>query len=157
MKNKKIVILLSFFLLLNCGYEPIYSKKTFENTYNFSITSIGFSGDNNINQNIKNNLTNFINVKSKTKKYDLTINTIKTISVTSKNKKGNPEIFYMKIILNLEIFQNDEMLSKKSFEDGFEYKNKSSKFNLKQYEESIQKNLTSKLSEEIVEYLFTIK
>ena len=104
MKNKKIVILLCFFLLLNCGYEPIYSKKTFENTYNFSITSIGFSGDNNINQNIKNNLTNFINVKSKTKKYDLTINTIKTISVTSKNKKGNQEIFYIEETLPCPLY-----------------------------------------------------
>ena len=125
MKINKILTILTFFLLFSCGFEPIYSQKKLESNYNFTIESIGFSGNNNINQYLKNNLVNYINNKDKEIKYDLIINSSIIKTITSKNKKGNPEIFYMKIILNLEIFQNDEMLSKKSFEDGFEYKNKS--------------------------------
>ena len=73
MKIKKIIIIFTFFLLSNCGYEPMYSKKNLQNSYNFTISSIGFSGENIINQTIKNNLSNYINIETKQIKYDLII------------------------------------------------------------------------------------
>ena len=157
MKIKKIIIIFTFFLLLSCGYEPMYSKKNLENSYNFTIDSIGFSGENIINQTIKNNLANYINIETKQIKYDLIIDSKILKTITSKNKKGDPEIFYIKIIINLDILQANNIISKKVFDDGFEYKNKSNKFELKQYEQNIQKNLSYKISEEIIEYLHSIK
>ena len=145
------------FSLVSCGYEPMYSKKKIDSAFNFSISSIGFSGENNINKNLKNNLKNFIDIDSKPINYDITIDSAKIITTTSKNKKGDPEIFYMKIIINIEVFQNNKTKIKKTLEDGFEYKNKSNKFELKQYEETISKNIVTKLSEEIIEELYSIK
>ena len=52
--KKYIYILLVPFLLLNCDYKPIYSKK---NNTNFSIEKIGFKGDKEIN-NLVNKLFN---------------------------------------------------------------------------------------------------
>ena len=52
--KKKVVIILSFLLLLSCGFEPIYSKKELEKKFNFSISRIQFSGENTINQFLKN-------------------------------------------------------------------------------------------------------
>ena len=80
---------------------------------------------------------------------------IKTI--TSKSKKGNPEIFYTKIVINVDVIEADKLKSKTIFEEGFEYKNKSNKFELNQYEKNIQKNLTSKVSKDLIEYLYSIK
>ena len=153
----KIIAILSFFLLINCGYEPIYSKKNIENIYNFSISSIGFSGENSVNQNLKNNLINFINIKSKPLKYDLVVYSNKIKTITSKNKKGNPEIFNMKIVVIVDIYQNGEIKSKKKFGESFEYKNKSSKFELKKYEQTIIQNITSRLSKNIIDHLYSIK
>ena len=65
MKIYKIITILTFLLLLNCGYEPIYSKKKLETNYNFTIKTIVFSGENIINQNLKNNLKNYINKETK--------------------------------------------------------------------------------------------
>ena len=157
MKIKKILIILSFFILSGCGYEPIYSKKNLGNEFNFSINRIEFSGEGIVNQNLKDNLKNFINIKSRTVKYDLNVNSSKIITTTSKNKKGNPEIFYMKIIIDLEVFQDDKLKNKKTFEDGFEYKNKSNKFQLRQYEESIIKHVVTKISNDIVDQLYSLK
>ena len=154
---KKIITIFAFFLLLSCGFEPIYSKKKFEENYNFTISSIGFSGDNSVNQNIKNNLISNIDNQEKLIKYDLIIDSLVNKTITSKNQKGDPEIFYIEIIINLDVLENDNLKSKITFKEGFEYKNKSNKYELKKYEKNIQKNLASKVSKDIVEYLYSVK
>ena len=54
MNLKKIITTLSFLLLLSCGYEPIHSKKQIDSSYNFSINTINYIGDNKVNQILKN-------------------------------------------------------------------------------------------------------
>ena len=157
MKINKFLTILTFFLLFSCGFEPIYSQKKLDSNYNFTIASIGFSGNNNINQYLKNNLVNYTNNKGKEKRYDLIINSTITKKITSKNKKGNPELFYTKILINLEIIEDNKIKNKTIFEESFEYKNKSNKFELNKYEENIKKNLTNKLSKDLIEYLYYIK
>ena len=157
MKINKTLTILTFFLLLSCGFEPIYSQKKLDSNYNFTIASIGFSGNNNINQYLKNNLVNYINNKDKEIKYDLIINSSIIKTITSKNKKGNPEIFYTKIQINVDIIENNQIKNKTIFEESFEYKNKESKFELNKYEKNIHKNLTNKLSKDLVEYLYYVK
>ena len=157
MKIKKILTILTFFLLFSCGFKPMYSQKKLSSNYNFTITNIGFSGNNNINQYLKNNLVEYINNEDKEKKYDLIIDSSIIKTITSKNKKGNPEIFYTKIQINVDIIEDDKIKNKTIFEEGFEYKNKSSQFELKKYEKNIQKNLTNKLSKDLIEYLYYVK
>ena len=86
MKINKILTILTFFLLLSCGFQPIYSEKKFNENYNFTINNIGFSGNNNINQYLKNNLLEYTNNEDKEIKYDLIINSsiIKTITYIEK-------------------------------------------------------------------------
>ena len=157
MKINKPLTILTFFLLLSCGFEPIYSQKKLDSNYNFTIESIGFSGNNNINQYLKNDLANYINNEDKEIKYDLIINSSIIKKITSKNKKGNPEIFYTKVQINVDIIENNQIKNKTIFEEGFEYKNKSSKFKLNEYEKNIQKNLINKLSKDLIKYLYHIK
>ena len=154
---KKIIIIFAFFLLLSCGFEPIYSKKKLEQNYNFTISNIGFSGDNSVNQNIKNNLINYIDNPEKPKKYDLIISSSVNKTITSKSLKGDPEIFYIEITIILEVLENDNLKNKISFEEAFEYKNKSNKYELKKYEKNIQKNLSLEISKDIIKYLYSIK
>ena len=157
MKINKFLTILTFFLLFSCGFEPIYSQKKLDSNYNFTITSIGFSGNNNINQYLKNNLVNYTNNKGKETRYDLIINSTIKKKITSKNKKGNPELFHTKILINVEIIEDNKIKNKTIFEESFEYKNKSNKFELNKYEENIKKNLTNKLSKDLIEYLYYIK
>ena len=157
MKINKILTILTFFLLFSCGFEPIYSQKKLDSNYNFTIANIGFSGNNNINQYLKNNLLEYTNNEDKKIKYDLIINSNIIKTITSKNKKGNPEIFYTNIQIKVDIIEDDKIKNKTIFEEGFEYKNKESKFELNKYEKNIHKNLINKLSKDLVEYLYYVK
>ena len=157
MKINKILTVLIFFLLLGCGFEPMYSEKKLNENYNFTINNIGFSGNNNINQYLKNNLVNYTNNKNKEIKYDLTIDSSTIKTITTKNKKGDPELFHIKILINVDIIENNKLKSQTILEEGFEYKNKSNKFQLNKYEKNIQKSLTNKLSKDLIDYLYYIK
>ena len=157
MKINKFLTILTFFLLFSCGFEPIYSQKKLDSNYNFTIASIGFSGNNNINQYLKNNLVNYTNNKGKETRYDLIINSTIKKKITSKNKKGNPELFHTKILINVEIIEDNKIKNKTIFEESFEYKNKSNKFELNKYESNIQDDLASKLSNNIIKVLLALK
>ena len=153
MNLKKIITTLSFLLLLSCGYEPIYSKKQINNNYNFSINTINYIGDSEANKILKIKLKKILENEKKSTELNLNIYSRIEKVITSKNKKGNPLGFLIKIIINLEIYEDEILKNKRSFEEKFEYNNKSNKFDLKQYEKNIQRNLISNLSDEIIRYL----
>ena len=157
MNLKKIIATLSFFLLLSCGYEPMYSKKQINNNYDFSINNINLIGDNKVNQILKNKLTKNLNKGKKSTELNLNLDSRVVKNVTSKDKKGNPIRFTIKIMINLDVFKSEILKGKKNFEQQFEYNNKSNKFDLKKYEKNIKDNLISKLSYEIIIYLNSLK
>ena len=157
MNLKKIITTLSFLLLLSCGYDPIYSEKKINNTYNFSINAINFMGDDKINRIIKNKLKKYLNKEKKSNELNLNLNSIVETKITSKDKKGNPLKFSKKIIINLEAYESYILKGKTNFKEKFEYNNKSNKFELRQYEKNIKDNLISKLSDKINTYLDTLK
>ena len=154
---KIISIIFSFLLLLNCGYEPIYSKKKNEKNYNFSIEEITFLNQNTINQLIKNNLINYFKHEEKLKKLSLEINTNANKTITLRNKQGNIEIFSMEFTVDVKVYENETLINYKKFKENFKYKNQSNKFNLEKYEKIIQTNLITKISNNIIIYLFTIE
>ena len=157
MNIKKIIIILSFFLLMSCGYEPIYSKKKLEKNYNFSITSIEFEESNQINQMLINNLKSFINIKNKLKLLNLKIKSSTNKTTISKNLKGNAERYLIEVRVNLIIFENEVLKKEFFFKESFNYNSQTNKFNLNQYEKNIKENLISKISDNIILELYSLQ
>ena len=157
MNIKKIIIILSFFLLMGCGYEPIYSKKKLEKNYNFSITSIEFEESNEINQMLINNLKSFINIKNKLKLLNLKIKSSTNKTTISKNLKGNAERYLIEVRVNLIIFENKVLKKEFIFKESFNYNSQTNKFNLNQYEKNIKENLISKISDNIILELYSLQ
>jgi len=62
----------------------------------------------------------------------------------------------MEIIINLDVYKGSVFEKSITLEDGFEYKNKSNKFQLEKYEKSIIENISSRLSRNIIEQLYSI-
>ena len=153
MNLKKIITTLSFLILLSCGYEPIYSNKQINSTYNLSINTINYIGDSKVSQILKNKIKKILNKEKKSTGLNLNLNSRVEKVVTSKDKKGNPIRYSIEIIINLEVFESGVLKGKTNLEEKFEYNNKSNKFDLKQYEKNIKDNLISKLSNEIIRYL----
>ena len=148
MKNKSILLILLFFILANCGFEPIYSSKK----SNFNIGEIKITNKNKFNSIIKNNLKNISNNESQNK-FDLIINSEKKRIVSSKDSKGNPQLLTLIISVEVEIVKDNVTKNKKNFSQSFSYSNNPNKFSLAQYEKNIEKNLINKIIENINTYL----
>ena len=151
MKNKSILLILLFFILANCGFEPIYSSKK----SNFNIGEIKITNKNKFNSIIKNNLKNISNNESQNK-FDLIINSEKKRIISSKAAKGNPQLLTMIISVEVQIIKDNVIKNKKNFSQDFSYSNDSNKFSLAQYEKDIEKNLINKIVENINTYLLSL-
>ena len=151
MKNKSILLILLFFILANCGFEPIYSSKK----SNFNIGEIKITNKNKFNSMIKNNLKNISNNESQNK-FDLIINSEKKRIISSKDAKGNPQLLTMIISVEVQIIKDNVIKNQKNFTQNFSYSNNSNKFSLAQYEKDIEKNLINKIIENINTYLLSL-
>jgi len=153
MKNTKIVtIIISFLLLLSCGYKPIFTSSK----ANFSITEIKLFGKKNIGSKIKKNLNIYQNIENKSIFYALKINSDQKKIIISKDAKGDPKMFEMQISIDLTILENNKIKNKKNFTGSYIYSNSTNKFDLNQYEKNIENNLIEKIVTKIVTYLYSI-
>ena len=110
-----------------------------------------------ISSKIKKRLRIYTKNDSSDKIYNLKINSKKNRAITSKDTKGNPLTYEIIISTELEIFIEDKFIKKIAFKKGFNYNNRSNKFDLRKYEKNIQDNLTTKLSDEIIRYLISLR
>ena len=137
-----------FLLLASCGFQSIYiSEKS-----NFNFKKSSAVGDIKISNNIINNLNSLKNTSGE---YELIIESNFKKDVSSKNKKGDPEVFDMSLDVNLTLKKDDEILRNR-FVETLSYNNLKSKFELKQYENNLKSNLIEKITRDILIYLGSI-
>ena len=142
---KKGILFLLIFTLTNCGYQPLYSKKE---TKILIVNELELIGDSNINKKIASALSISIDKNmSLTNKIILENN--KTIVETSKNKKGQPDSFKMRIDFKFLLIDKENILKEKFISEEFSYKNKENKFDLSQYEIDVEQNLINKIIEKL--------
>ena len=151
----KNIFFISFIIIFisGCGYTPIYSKKD----QNFKLGKIETLGNTKLNNTIIRNIKNFTNKNSNTNKiFNLEIETNLKKNIKSKDTKGNPETFQIKIVTNLIINKDEKNNLKKIFSYSSIYNTLNSEFELSKYEKTIEKNLISKISQKIIVYLQTL-
>lgn len=148
---KNIILTLITILLINCsGFETVFSNKNI----NFHIQKINNLNSDNISRKIIKSI-NIYNDNSSLKKITIDIKTKKEDRVISKDEKGDPLNFEMKIISNLIIKYSDKSIEK-NYTEIFNYKNRSNKFELNQYKRNIINNLTDVIIEKILQDLRTL-
>ena len=133
------IFLFSLFALLGCAYEPVLSKKN----YQFSINIKEQSGDEQINSII---IDNFYFQKEHKTEYDLTITSKKEKNIISKDSKGDPAIFELVINVKYSVKKDNKILIENELNEKNTYNNIADKFELKNYENIIINNLSSRMS-----------
>jgi len=137
-----------YFFLVSCGFQSIYvSDKS-----DFSFNKSNALGDIKISKDIIRNLDS---LKKDDGEYELIIETIFKKDISSKNKKGDPEVFDMSLDVNLMLKSNRDVL-KSQFREKLSYNNLKSKFELKQYENNLKSNLVQEITQDILIYLNSI-
>ena len=151
MKKLFLILILTLFVS-QCGYEKIYSGK------NLNITIKNIKKDNNvINNELSKVLLGVLSNKTSENTYDLEIQSKKSINVKSKNSKGDPSVYVLK--LETKIIAKDKVNNEymNIFYEEMNYNNNDDKFELSQYVKEIEKILIRETVEDIIAYLTNIE
>ena len=149
MNLKKIIIIGIFFLLTNCDYEPIFSQK---NIISITVNEITIEGDKKVNRYILNNL-NLIKNDNQESSYNINLNSTKKIDVLAKDSLGNDSIYRTTIKTNLILEKQGKIFKEQLFTSSFSYNNIENKFDLSEYQKSIEADLIDKIAKDINIYL----
>jgi hypothetical protein len=144
----KRILLISLILMTACGYQPIYNKIILE----YKFYEIDLQGDQTINNKIINTLK--ITQSNEVKFFDkLTINSSKNIQETSKNSRGQVETYRSNFNVEVSIIRDNKIIKKQNFNENFSYDNKTSKFELIQYQIEVENIILNKIINDLVLFL----
>ena len=144
---KKILIInLLFFLLLGCGFKPIYSKNK---KFDFYIESLNFNNsDRELANFVKTNLNNYM-INNNGRKFKIEASIDFNKKSISKDISGNTEEYELSSVLNFVISSN-ELSKKLSYQQVSRMKNLTDEFKELQYERSIKKNMAQSISSRLI-------
>lgn len=153
MKFLKIIFIFQFILLTSCGYKAINNIYD----YQFAITDYELVGNSEINKKLEKNILRFVenDLASRFFKIKISSNLIK--NATSKDSSGNDSGYEIKIIVDLTITENDILIDSRKIQKQIDYNTLESKFELKQYENLLIKDLTDEINLNINNYLAIIE
>ena len=145
---KNFILIIIFIFLTNCGFEPIYSKKNLDIKINKIVKENTL-----LNNEISNALLNIYNDLSASKVLNIKIDSKKSVNVKSKNKKGDPSNFELLIKVDFEAIDQSDKKYSQEFSRKINFNNNDDKFQLVKYQLELEKILTKKLIEDIINYL----
>ena len=146
MIKKFLIIIISFNLISHCGFTPLYSNKS---DVNFSITSIEFEGDKELNNFLKNSLNKFTNNESE-KKYAIKINSNYSKNVLSKNKAAETTNFELSTNTTFQILSNNKILKEFKISEKKIMDNIDDDFEEQKNEKIAKQNFASSMTNKLV-------
>ena len=149
MKKYLFIILLLF---NQCDYKPIYSQ----NNQNFGIKIIEFN-ENRSNKILATRLKNYSYKKNNLFLYELKLFISENKLILSKDTKGDPLLLGLKINLKIEVYEKDKLITKREYNEQFNYQNLSKKFELNSYESEIRLSIYDKMISKILIDLANLK
>ena len=142
---KNVILILFLFFLNNCGYTSVYKN---QKSQDFQISIIEMTGDNEINNLIKNELKFYSNRNSNIK-YNISINSNYQKIIVSKNSAGVATDY--KLIVDTEIsFDKEDKNNILNFNENINIKSNSNSFEQNNYEKNIKKNFASSISNKLI-------
>lgn len=146
---KKIYLFLILILFVNqCGYEKVYSSKNLD----FSIKNIK-KENNTINNELSSALLGLLSKRTSDNAFDLEIQTIRSTKIKSKDSKGDPSVYVLKLETRVIVKNMANEEYKNVFYEEMNYNNDDDKFELSQYINEIEKILIKETVKKIIDYL----
>ena len=142
---KNIILILYLFFLNSCGYTSVYKN---QKSQDFQISIIEMTGDNEINNLIKNELKFYSNRNSNIK-YNISINSNYQKVIVSKNSAGVATDY--KLIAETVIsFDKEGINNILNFNENINIKSNSNSYEQNNYEKNIKKNFASSISNKFI-------
>ena len=149
MKIIKYILIILLIFSSSCGYKSVNNSESF----NFVINKYEFSGDKKINYILERNFKRFQSDENNLTNFEILAASEKKISAVSKNADGKVATYNIEVIVELEIFKNQKLVDSNIFKENINYNNLNSKFELKQYENILIKDLLNEIILKINNYI----
>ena len=153
MKIIKIILISTIVMITSCGYKIINNIDETD----FNIIQTTYKGNTKINNKLNSNFNRFFDNEEATRFLKVIANSQSIKKVTSKDSAGNDTGFSLEIIVNLDFYENEELLDKLNLNKKIDYSNLDSQFELKKYEKSITDDLVNLIIIDINTYLISLK
>ena len=154
MKILRIILITLFFFQTSCGYKIVNNLDNFK----FNIIDYKLTGEKKINNILDKNFKRFEDNNSQSiSNFIVNANSAANRSIISKNSSGEALSYDLKITIVIEIYENNNLLNKTTFNENTTYDNLDSKFELKQYENILIQDLTDQIIFKINNKLNSIK
>jgi hypothetical protein len=147
---KTFLIILLFFMS-SCGFQPIYLNK---NLNNFEFLKIDLIGDDFINNKIINSLLLKEN-NNANNLFTINISSSYAVREISKNQKGQAETYRSTVMVDLKIFDKENLIKNKIFSEETTFNKNDNKFDLSQNQIKIRNQLIDRVIENIIIFLNT--
>tara|TARA_Y100000389_G_scaffold155688_1_gene156403 strand:- start:651 stop:1109 length:459 start_codon:yes stop_codon:yes gene_type:complete len=142
-KNFLIILILIFFT--SCEYKPIYSDS---NKSNYKIIVTELSGDKELNKFLVENLKRN-SQKNSNKIINIKINTTYTKTILAKDTAGKITDYQANAFTIFSIERN-QILEKINISENFKFQKISDKYEEKNYEQNIKKNLATLITQKLI-------
>ena len=150
--KKKILIILTFIIFTGCEYKPIYSES---NKTNYKIVVTDIIGDKKFNKFLVDSILRN-SQKDSNEIITIKINSEYTKNILAKNTAGNITDFQSKAVTTFTIEKNQK-LETFTVNEEFNFQKMTDKYEEKNYEENIKKNLATSISQRLIFRLSIIK
>ena len=149
MKNITLIILVLF--LYSCGYSSIYKN---QKSQNFKINIIGTTGNNEMNNLIKNEIKLYSSKNTKNI-YNLKIDTDYTKETLTKSSTGLITDYKLSVtaIFTIDLKGKNQVIKLK---ETINIKNQSDSFGKNTYEKNIKRNFASSIRKKLISEIFSI-
>ena len=145
MLKKIFFIILLLNLLNHCEYKPVYSN---QNKVNYKIIVTSFNGDKEINNLIASTIKRNNN-ESSNKTLNISFDTNYTKNILAKNTPGTVTDYQANVITKFNI-KREDVSENFSINEKFNFKKMTDKYEEKNYERTIKKNLADSISQKLI-------
>ena len=143
---KKIFFIILFLNLLNhCDYKPVYSQ---QNKIDYKIVITSFTGDKEINNLISSILKRNSKINSN-KILNISFDTKYMKNVLARNTTGTITDYQANVITEFTI-EKENNSENFSVNEKFNFKKMTDKYEEKNYEQTIKKNLANSISQKLI-------
>lgn len=145
MLKKIFLIIISFNLLTHCEYKPVYSN---QNNVNYKIIITSFNGDKFINNLVAENLKK--NSKDQSNEIiDVSFDTEYTKNVLAKNSIGTITDYQSNVKATF-VLKKGENIERFVVNEKFNFQKMADKYEERNYERTIKKNIATSISQKLI-------
>ena len=152
MLKKIFLIIISFNLLTHCEYKPVYLN---QNNVDYKIIITSFNGDKFINNLVAENLKK--NSKDQSNEIiDVSFDTEYTKNVLAKNSIGTITDYQSNVIATF-VLKKGENIERFVVNEKFNFQKMADKYEERNYERTIKKNIATSISQKLILRLALMK